>query len=399
MCIIRRFASIIALSMLMIVMSGCWGKTELNEIGIVTATGVDLEPDGSIRITVLSVQPEGTTTASVVRSSTWIGTAVGKDLIDAAYNLNSIALKKLSWLHNKIIIVGQNMAGSKMNDVIDFLARNREIRFSSYILVAGGRAFDLLQAPADIQKDLPTEILGMIRNDDKWSKSYAANIREFLMSDAEHCGDLVTGKIWFTNESRTTFSAPKEDYEKLALMGEKLPIVFMEGCALFKGGEMLGWLSPNQTKGYLWITGKLQPGTVISLGDGKTLALKDAASRTSVAMKAEGGNITARVKVDVRGTLVEQTDKENIKEENTVQNIEKMFSEAIKAEMEEAVKTIQKEYNADVFRFGSQLNKQHPDEWKKVEKDWESTVFNKVKVIYDVKVTIERTGKIIKEIF
>jgi spore germination protein KC len=395
----RRIVIIFLIIELLLLITGCWGKTELNEIGIVTATGVDLEPNGDIRITVLSVQPEGVIVTAGFRSSTWIGSAVGKDLLDAGKNLRGVAVKRLSWLHNKLIIIGHDVAVSKMKDVIDFLTRNREIRLSSYIIVAEGRAFDLLQAPADIQRDLPTEILGTVRNTDEWSKTYVANTREFLMSYAEHCGDIVTGRITAKKESMLTFSAPKEEYEKFTLIGDKIPIVFIDGCALFKGGEMLGWLDPDQTKGYLWITGKLKPGSVITLGEGKTLAMEDAASSTKVTMDVDGNNITALVKVDVRGTLVEQTDNENIRSENTIKKVENDFNDAIKAEMEDAVKKIQKEYNTDVFLFGSLLNKQNPDEWKKVEKDWENCAFSKVKVEYDVKTTIERTGKILREIF
>jgi hypothetical protein len=52
--------------------SGCWGEKELNKIGIVTATGFDLEPDNRIRITALSVQPEGSVTTPVMRPNTWL---------------------------------------------------------------------------------------------------------------------------------------------------------------------------------------------------------------------------------------------------------------------------------------------------------------------------------------
>ncbi len=383
---------------LFVFFTGCWGKTELNEIGIVTTTGVDAEPDGSVRITVLSIQPEGSPNVPQLRSITWIGSATGKNLADAAKNLRSTAVKRLSWLHNSIIIIGEDAAKSKMEDVIDFFARNREIRFSSHVLVAGGRACDMLQTPASLQRDLYTEMEGMIRNIDDWSKSYVANAKEFLVSYSEHCGDMVTGKIWYREEQTNTFATAREDYEKLVLKDRKLPVAFMEGCAVFKLGSFAGWLDASETRGFLWIMNKIKPGTIISAGKDGDLAMENLFSSSSVDIRPDNGNYRALLKVDVRGSLMEQTSEENIRELDALLKAEDSFAEMIKSDMEGAVKKIQKEYNADVFRFGTQLNRQHPQEWKKVEKDWEGAVFSKVRVEYDVEVTIERTGEIIRSL-
>lgn len=394
----RRIAVILLLPVLLISNTGCWGKTELNEIGIVTTTGVDMEPDGSIRITVMSVQPEGLANAPLVRSMTWIGTATGADLVNAAKNLRSTAVKKLSWIHNNIIIIGQEAAKNKMTEVVDFFSRNREIRFSNYILVAGGRAFDMMQTPPDLHRDLPTEILGIIRNLNEWSKSYVSNAKEFLISYAERCGDLVTGKIWYMNEKMNTFSTDRENYEKLYLNDRKLPIAYMEGCAVFRQGSMVGWLDGPETRGFLWITGKIKPGAIIAAGKSGMLAMENIFSSTSIDIKEDDGGFKAVVKVDVRGTLMEQTTKDDIRKPEVMQKVEDDFSVVIKSEMEKAVDKLQKQYNVDVFRFGLQLNRQHPQEWKRVEKDWENTAFSRLKVEYDVHVTIERTGKIIRTI-
>jgi spore germination protein KC len=40
-------------------MTSCWDATELSDIGLVIATGFDLDDDGNDRVTVLSVQPSG----------------------------------------------------------------------------------------------------------------------------------------------------------------------------------------------------------------------------------------------------------------------------------------------------------------------------------------------------
>lgn len=393
----RKVIVILLVSVLMVFTTGCWGKTELNEIGIVTMTGIDLEPDGSMRITVLSVQPEGPSNTPQLRSYTWIGTATGVDLVDAAKNLRRTAVKKLSWIHNSIIVIGQEAAKSKMGEVIDFFSRNREIRFSSHMLVAEGKALNMLETPAKVQRDLYTEIEGLIRDKDRGSKSYAANLKQFLVSYAQRSSNLVTGKIWYTEEQMNTFSTAREDYEKLVLNGRKLPVAYIEGCAVFKNGSFVGWLDGQETRGYLWVIGKVRPGGIIA-GKAGSLAMENIFSDTSVKMEIEDGSYKAHIKVDVRGTLMEQTTKDDILKTAVIQEVEDQFADAIKAEMEKTVNKVQKVYNVDVLRFSTIMNRQYPQEWKKIEKDWNDTIFSKVKVEYDVKVTIRRTGKIIRTI-
>lgn len=390
----------IALAMLAFVLlfcsTGCWGKTELNEIGIVTVTGIDTEPDGTVRISVLSIQPEGTQNSPQMRSITWLGTATGTNLVDAAKNLRSTAFKTLTWIHNHVILIGQEAAKDGMEEIIDFFSRNRELRFNSYMLVTEGRAYDMMQTPSKMQRDLFAEMQGLIRNVTDWSKCHVADAREFMISYSEHCGDLITGRIGYSEEEVNPFSTAREDVEKMAQLGQKLPVAYLEGCGVFKNGKFVGWLNTEETRGYLWITDKIKPGAVIAGGKSNSLALENKFASTSVKMKKEGENWTAVIKLDVRGTLMEQTTNDDIRKREVLISTEDSIEEVIKSEMDKAVKKIQKEYNVDVFRFGSNIQKHQPGEWKKIKKDWESTLFHNVKVEYDIEVTIERTGMLIK---
>ncbi len=396
---VKKLLVCFMISALAILLGGCWGKTELNEIGIVTTTGIDLEANGNIRITVLSVQPEGSSVSQPNRSMTWIGTATGKNLMDASKNLRSIAMKHLTWIHNSVIIIGQAAAEQSMDEVIDFFSRNREVRFSSYILIAQDTAFEILQAPANIQNDLSREILGIINNAPLWSKSYVEDAKDFLVSHAEHCGDYITGKISTTYEKRTTFSAPRQEYEKLDLRDEAIPIVNVEGCAIFKRGKMIGWYDPYQTRGFLWITGDITTGAIITQTEEGDLAYENNFSKTSIDVDIKNGEITFLAKVDTRGTLVEQTTSHDLRQTDEIEKIEKEFAKEIQKDMESAAEKIQKDYKSDIFNFGTIFHKKYPELWRSMEDVWEEKYFPNVKIQYKINVTIERTGKLLRTIY
>lgn len=396
---IKRTLTASVLILVLLLQTGCWGKTELNEIGIVTITGVDLEPDGSIRITVTSIQPESTGTAAPPRTFTWIGTAVGKNIMDAAKNLRITANKHLTWIHNSVIIIGQKAAEQKMDAVIDFFSRNREVRFSSYILVAEGTAYDILQTPADVQSDLSKEIFGVINNAPEWSKTYVATARDFMVSHAENCGNYITGRIAVAYEKGRTYSPPREEYDKMELSGRKYPTVIIEGCAAFKKGIMTGWLGTDETRGYLWITGDIQTATVVSKLDDGDVAYENNFSKSSVEASIDGKEISFLVKVESKGTLVEQTTAHDVRREEVMKEIEDKISQEIKREMELCVKKLQEQYKTDVLGFQNILHKKDPKLWKELRKDWEDKYFPNIQISYEVKVTIVRTGKLLDSIF
>jgi len=376
--------------------SGCWGALEINEIGIVKATGIDMEPDGSLRVTVLSVQPEGMATTPVTKSMMWIGTATGKTLSDAVANLRSIAFRRLSWLHNRIMIVGEDKARSDMGDVVDFLLRSRELRLRNCILIAEGRAFDMLRVPADVQMDYSTELEGLIENPDFWSKAYAPCAKEILVNFAEKGIEGIAGRISYYYSSRETFSSPREEYEKLDKRGEELPIAFMEGSAVFKAFKMEGWLNGAETRGYMWITGKAKRGIIVRAFDGGIASMENISANSRISVNIEGSKINACVKTDIRGRLVEYTADINLENTEAVSIIEQALSQVIKSEMEAAVKKA-KEYGADIFGFGRSIYRDFPGQWAMMEKDWEK-IFPQVEVSFDVSVTLNRPGMILRSL-
>ena len=138
-----RITGVLLLTIILLFTTGCWGQREMDRVGIVIVIGVDLEPDGLIRITVHSIQPFGSPMNPVDKSFTWIGTATGKSIIDAARNLRAIAARDLIWMHTRMIILGEEMARNELHAVLDLLSRIREIRYNCDFLVTEGKAFDL----------------------------------------------------------------------------------------------------------------------------------------------------------------------------------------------------------------------------------------------------------------
>ncbi|UZQ85092.1 hypothetical protein ODU73_002196 [Thermoclostridium stercorarium] len=143
---------IILLCFSSIFLCSCWDARELSDIGIVVMTGFDLDHDGNQRVTVLSVQPFGQTQNQENVATTWIGTAAGKSTFDALRNLRRTSTRSLTWMHNKIILIGEEKARQGISDITDLLTRNSEFRYGNLIFVTPGEASEMMQVPANLEK-------------------------------------------------------------------------------------------------------------------------------------------------------------------------------------------------------------------------------------------------------
>ena len=201
---------------ILIINTGCWGKTELSDLGLVTATGIDLEPDGNFRMTVISITPASFgAKGEPEKSNSWIGTATGKTLADARSNLNETATKNLAWYHNRFIIIGENLAREGLGDVIDFLSRGRQFRYENKILITPTSAYDMLTIPADVEKNLVVEINGIVNNmKEQWSEVYIENFKNILVNYCEEKSGFVTGRIYYLESENTTISTSKEEFKE-----------------------------------------------------------------------------------------------------------------------------------------------------------------------------------------
>lgn len=377
-------------------MSGCWGKYELNEIAIVSATGIDLEPDGRTRITVIAVLPVGNPEISgIERSNAWVGTAVGENITDAENNLLSIAPQTPVFYHDKILIIGEQLARAGVEDVMDYLLRGRSIRTLSYFMISEGRAYDLLLTPADIQKNLPKEIEGIIRNTNNNYKSWTSTLKDFLVCRSKKGCEPVVGRISTKKITRNTFSTFMENERKLNDNIEK-EIASVDGCAVFCGEKFKGFLNQQETKGYNWIKNKPKSGIVTVRDKSGEINIGAVIKNFKCSLKPEitDGRIVVTIKYRTNECSIRQKRGDEDIGKSQKADIESILARVVTEEMKAAVYKAQKVYNADIFGIGQSIYRKYPNVWDKIESEW-NKIYPMVETKYDVKVEIERMGEIV----
>ena len=133
-----------------LLLTGCVDHTELNELGITTATGIDGRKGDWIN-TYQIIIPSAMTTGSggsstgASQSAVHTFTAHGKTLREAVTKSSLEYPRKLYFAQNNIIVIGKKTAEQGIEEVIDIYLRNLDSRETVKVFIANGEARDFLK--------------------------------------------------------------------------------------------------------------------------------------------------------------------------------------------------------------------------------------------------------------
>ena len=377
-------------------MTSCWDATELSDIGLVIATGFDLDDDGNDRVTVLSVQPSGNAKEQGGVSSTWIGTASGESAFEALRNLRSISMRRLAWMHNKIVVIGKKKAESNIGNIIDLLLRHKEIRYDNTIFVTEGTAEELFQVPPDLDKSLPKELLGIIDVTKEWSKGYALRIKDIgVESISEHMQGFVIGNLGFYDTERLSFSINRQEYLKMYWKDSPQSIVYIRGAGVIDNNKLVGWLSPEELRGYLIISNKIDRGVIetVNVADRgidvsvEIIHLKSKISFPNVSLDS----ITAEVNVEARCQILEIKGAAPEHSMTFIEVIEKEIENSIAEEIYMTLESSQSRLGCDFTGFYRHFSAKYKKEWEQLKGNW-CVNFSRMPITCKVNVTIQNEG-------
>jgi spore germination protein KC len=242
-----RFILFVLLTLSLLFFSGCWDMREINDLGFVTAVGIDkAKPPNKYSVTVQIANPSSASANSEqgqAQSGVWVGTGEGESLFAATRNLIRISSKRVMWAHNNVIIIGEALAKDSILPVADFFTHNPELRMKTLVVVARGDAKDYILAKAGMET--PSGSSFGYFND--YSTLLGESIRSSMLTIS---AALVTKNaeplIAAVNLKKA--EAPPENGGKSS-GGNEPKTVDVAGAAVFNRDKLVGWLSPQETRG------------------------------------------------------------------------------------------------------------------------------------------------------
>ncbi|NLW21651.1 MAG: Ger(x)C family spore germination protein [Tissierellia bacterium] len=381
-------------------LTGCQDAREVQELGITLLIGIDIEDDKLV-LTGEVVDPAFTQPGKGDTSQNNIVKYVqgtGNNIYEALRDLVLKFDRLLFGYHNKVIIIGEEVAKRGIVGYIDQLFRSREIRETSYMLVAkGGKAYEVMGINSGLEGIPAMHILKLIQNAKDNPKAVDMNMVNFLRHYYHEGHQTILGVMEKKKKRRINKGSQTEGTEDLELS--------ILGSAIFNKDVLAGYLNGNDTKAVNYVMNNARGGTItfitplpdkgerLETGTGhnnlSSLVVINNKSKNDVEIK--GDKVLLKTKIRVRGFLEEVVGNIDIAKRENLRKMEEACSKAVEEGIKSTVRKVQREYKLDVFGFGLAFNKKYPQEWKKVKDNWDE-IFAEADFEIEVETNIIRTG-------
>lgn len=465
----RRPRAITLALLLPLLLTGCWDRREIVDLAIVSVVGLDLAKQGGIELTVQLPVPQeipgpvatgggsgGGGRSDPRQPPVLLLTSTGRTVQDAADRLQERLSRQLFWAHNVAVVLGEDLARQGILPILDFFTRQRETRLRTLVLVARGRARDVLNAVPRLDV-LPSE---GIRETVAFRLGPEIDLRDMAQMLIAEGTDPIATLVEVVYP--TPLSPPPPDAgggdpgggggqggparpggpgsqggsrrepppEPPQPRGQFVGRMRVAGTAVFKGDRLVGFLDDRETRGLLWVRDEVEVGgtTLLAAGQGgrplprrpdlieppemiepDTIIEKRFGripdggyggvsaflirSNTELQPRLEGPDrITIRVKSRFEDDVVENGTYLDLDDPLVIRELERLLSRVVEETIRATVDKVQHELRADVFGFADAVRRKYPREWESRLKTRWDELFPTVRVEYDILGRIRRTG-------
>ena len=397
----RRGMALALLIFFSLLSAGCWNRVELDERAIIAGFGVDAAREGGqMEVTVQVIRPAevkaGTSAPAGSPKAVVVYSGTGYTFFDCLRNLAKAVGRKLFNAKAKIVVVGEELAEEGMGAVTDLFDRNHELSTRSCLLIAKGRAKEVLKTEYGTEKIWAYGIEHLVKASAAHGKSPRTEVRDFLRAvESKTTAPVVCAVEVVPGEGAGGLVGKNgEKGEKETALPSKNIVV--SGAAVFSRYRLAGWLNEEETRGFLWATGKMKGGIVVVPSPGsenKMIALEVIRASAKIKPEILGRAVRFAVEVKEEANLGEQQpDSLDITAPGAIEELEARSRAAIEREIGAALAKA-RALNADIFGLGEALRRQYPGEWEQMADQWDA-VFPQVEVVAEVEARIRRTGKI-----
>lgn len=388
----RKAALLLFLVCSTLLLVGCWSAREIEDLAFVMAMGIDSDPKG-VRITYqLAVPAPGGEAAGArggAQSPVWAASVAAPSIAEVMLHLPAVLGKVPFTGHTLVVVIGEDYARDGIGELLDFLARDRELRARVRLAVSFGEAREVLEAEPRIEA-MPAE--------------YLFN----LLRQGEEAGivppaDSLSVRIAYANRPRLQIRLPALQPVPPPAPGEAAPAeaeekppataVELKGTAVFRDDKLVGFLDERESRGVAWLTGNLRMAAVtVHREEGPIVQVANYSSVRFSARKDNGGyRLHARVSQD--GNLTAWPHPEQIITHALLKQIEADLAEVVADEIKSALERLRQEFNADILGLGEQMRRLRPDYMATL--DW-NAAFPALIVEVEVRAAFRRVGLTIR---
>jgi len=363
-------------------LSGCWDKVELTNLGFIQAAAIDRAEGGRIRLTTQIYKPgmADSQNANSFKGEGYLNLEGVADTVSEAEEQIAARLgRRLQWSHMRTLLIGEPYAQTaSFAEVLDFFSRSREPRGSINILITTGEAQPFLK----IRPLIETTIGQQIRDVEEVSNRNLGAANKLSLLDLAIL-------------ARTPSSIELVPRIRLVHADEEVAVVNGLAVLRFPEGKISDTV-PVSLAPYLLMLRNQYKEAVVPIpcaeqakGQKRNDTFRVTSVRSRMKVSSAEGLPLVRYRIDISGKIGE-LNCSRIETMEESQMFLKRFREEIEGRLEESLNFVRVR-KADILHVRENVQRWHPRLWKKWSGDWENT-FSRSRFETDVRITMTDTG-------
>ncbi|MFP3125852.1 Ger(x)C family spore germination protein [Ectobacillus funiculus] len=366
------------------ILSGCWSSTELNEMAIATAIGIDRSKEGYL-LSVQVINPAEIAGKTVTnRTEVVTFKATGTTVFEALRKITTKAPRKVYIAHLREIVFGEKFAKEKgIRKALDFFSRDHNTRTDFFIVVAKNTtAYNVLKVQTQLEKIPGNKLFNSLEaSENSWASTKAVKLDELISSLVSEGKQPVLTGVRVEGDSES--GGRKWNVESTT---PKTTLV-LDNIGVFKDDKLIGWLSLNESKGFNYITDNVENTIATIPCEKQRLSIETIKSKTDIKGIVENGKPKILLDVSMEGNINDTECKIDLLKQKNIKKLEKKYANNIKEKIEATIRKTQEDFQSDIFGFGEAIQRADYDAWQDLKGNWDESFVN-------LEITVKVDGKI-----
>ncbi|MDK8643874.1 Ger(x)C family spore germination protein [Niallia taxi] len=375
---------------LLFLLTGCWDRTELSNVSIVTGMAVDKGESFKYRLTIETTEArEMSYQTAVGLAPSTVSSIEGNNIGELTQKFNIINATRPIYSHTRVLVLSEEIVREGLLEFMDFFDRNREIRGDFAIVIArGSNAGDILKVNNMYKKSPSLKLFTQVNTMQKdWGGAPDVNLNDYTRITNSYGQAPVLPAVKLVGD-------PKKggNTENMKSIDPESEIV-IDSMGVIKLGKLAGYTSLYEVRDMLFVQNKIKTTEITSScnnGKGK-IGYYITNSKTNVIAKEINGTPNFHIKIKTEGNLDGTECYQNLSNPYAYKEFEESINKKMEKEIKEFVQRTKEELNADVFGLGEFLREQDYKHFKKYKDTWDDG-YAKAKIHVSFNAEIKRAG-------
>lgn len=370
-----KYIFVLLLMSVLFLFAGCWNYREIESLSIVSGFAIDAGQQGNKYHCTFELADMSKGSREGGAESKLIE-AEGNSIFDCARNAIQKSKNRLYFSDCKIVIINKDLAGEGIHSLLDWMSRDAEVRITMDLLISKqNTAKEILAQKAITDKIVSYEIANMLAN----SASVLAKNPVIKIYQANN---MLNGK-------GISLILPAVEVEQI---GETKNLE-LDGTAIFKEDKLIGFLDSKESKALLFIKNMINGGLMLTNldSDMPDITLEVFDSHTKVTPVFSGDTVLIDISFDVEAGVAEDQSETGYVSEEGIKKIEEAACQTLKENVTRLIDKMQKQYDSDIFGFGSLVYQNNYKFWEQNGSNWDA-IFKNLPVEVSAEVHITSTA-------